>query len=78
MAPTDSVLAGWFEQHRTYLWGLSYRLKGSAADADDVVQETFIRECQHAPAHLDNPRQWLRRVAVNAGRDVLRRRRRRQ
>jgi RNA polymerase sigma-70 factor (ECF subfamily) len=78
MAPTDSVLAGWFEQHRTYLWGLSYRITGSAADADDVVQETFIRACQHAPAHLDNPRQWLMRVAVNAGRDVLRRRRRRQ
>jgi RNA polymerase sigma-70 factor (ECF subfamily) len=77
MAPTDSVLAGWFEQHRTYLWGLSYRITGSAADADDVVQETFIRACQHAPASLDNPRQWLMRVAVNAGRDVLRRRRRR-
>jgi len=56
---------------------LSYRITGSAADADDVVQETFIRACQHAPASLDNPRQWLMRVAVNAGRDVLRRRRRR-
>jgi RNA polymerase sigma factor (sigma-70 family) len=78
MAPADAVLVAWFEQHRKYLWGLSYRITGSAADAEDVVQETFIRACQHAPATLDNPRQWLMRVAVNAARDVLRRRRRRR
>jgi len=78
MAPSDAVLAGWFEAHRAFLWGLSYRITGSAADADDVVQETFVRAFQHAPEQLDNPRQWLARVAVNAGRDVLRRRKRRR
>jgi RNA polymerase sigma-70 factor (ECF subfamily) len=78
MAPSDAVLTGWFDAHRAFLWGLSYRVTGSAADADDVVQETFVRACQHAPAQLDNPRQWLTRVAVNAGRDVLRRRKRRR
>ncbi|HWW84237.1 MAG TPA: sigma-70 family RNA polymerase sigma factor [Vicinamibacterales bacterium] len=77
MAPTDAVLTGWFADHRSLLWGLSYRITGSAADADDVVQETFVRAHQHAPPHLDEPRRWLMRVAVNAARDVLRRRKRR-
>jgi RNA polymerase sigma-70 factor (ECF subfamily) len=77
MAPTDAVLTEWFQDHRSVLWGLSYRITGSAADADDIVQETFMRAHQHAPAHLDDPRRWLMRVAVNAGRDVLRRRKRR-
>lgn len=77
MAPTEAVLTSWFHEHRSFLWGLSYRITGSAADADDIVQETFVRAHQHAPAHLDDPRRWLMRVAVNAGRDVLRRRKRR-
>jgi RNA polymerase sigma-70 factor (ECF subfamily) len=71
------VLTRWFEQHRSFLWGLSYRMTGSAADADDVVQETFVRAWKHAPDGLDDPRGWLMRVAINAGRDVLRRRKRR-
>jgi RNA polymerase sigma factor (sigma-70 family) len=77
MAPSHRVLTGWFDEHRAFLWGLAYRITGSAADADDVVQETFIRALQHAPERLDDPRRWLTRVAVNAGRDVLRRRKRR-
>jgi len=77
VAPTEAVLAQWFDEHRSFLWGLSYRITGSAADADDVVQETFMRAHQHAPAELENPRRWLMKVAVNAGRDVLRRRKRR-
>lgn len=77
MSPTETVLARWFDEHRAFLWGLSYRITGSAADADDVVQETFVRACQHAPAHLDDPRRWLVRVGVNVARDVLRRRKRR-
>jgi RNA polymerase sigma-70 factor (ECF subfamily) len=76
-ASPQSAIASWFEQHRSFLWGLSYRITGSAADADDVVQDTFVRACQHAPKHLEDPRRWLTRVAVNLGRDVLRRRKRR-
>jgi len=76
-ASADSVIASWFEQHRSYLWGLSYRITGSAEDADDVVQDTFVRACEHAPEQLDDPRRWLMRIAVNLGRDVLRRRKRR-
>lgn len=67
-----------FIEHRTFLWGLCYRLTGSAADADDLVQETFIRAMERLPARLDEPwRPWLVRVAINLGRDLLRRRKRR-
>jgi len=77
MAPSDRTLTHWFDEHRAFLWGLSYRITGSTADADDVVQDTFIRAWKQAPEQLDNARQWLMRVAVNASRDVLRRRKRR-
>jgi RNA polymerase sigma-70 factor (ECF subfamily) len=77
MRAAECAIATWFEDHRAFLWGLSYRITGSAEDADDVVQDTFVRACKHAPDHLDNPRRWLMRVAINVGRDVLRRRKRR-
>jgi RNA polymerase sigma factor (sigma-70 family) len=77
MGLSEAVLTRWFEEHRTFLWGLCYRVTGSAADADDVVQDTFIRALKHAPKDLAEPRRWLVTVAVNASRDLLRRRRRR-
>jgi len=52
-------------------------MTGSAADADDVLQETFVRLMQKPPADTEEPlRPWLVRVAVNLSRDALRRRRR--
>jgi RNA polymerase sigma-70 factor (ECF subfamily) len=66
-----------FDENRRFLWALSYRMTGNAADADDVVQETFIRTLKHPPANTDEPmRPWLVKVAVNLSRDLLRRRRR--
>lgn len=62
---------------RRFLWGLSYRLTGSAADADDIVQETMVRVLERPPPNLEEPlRPWLVRVALNLGRDVLRKRKR--
>ena len=66
-----------FEAHRRFLWGLCYRMTGSAADADDLVQETFVRALEHPPASRDDGwRSWLARVAANLSIDVLRRRKR--
>ena len=76
MALSEAVLTRWFEEYRTFLWGVCYRVTGSAADADDAVQETFIRALKHAPKELAEPRRWLVTVAVNASRDFLRRRKR--
>jgi RNA polymerase sigma-70 factor, ECF subfamily len=76
--PADATVTNWFVDHRTYLWGLAYRITGSAPDADDVLQETFVRAWERAPSRLDDPRRWLTKVAVNVARDVLRRRKRRR
>jgi len=68
-----------FQAHRHFLWGLCYRMTGSAADADDLVQETFVRAIERPPADLkDGWRWWLARVASNLAIDALRSRKRRE
>jgi len=67
-----------FAVDRRFLGGLCYRMTGSVADAEDIVQETFLRALERPPADTDRSwRPWLTRVAVNLSRDHLRRRRRR-
>jgi RNA polymerase sigma-70 factor (ECF subfamily) len=66
-----------FREHERLLWQLCYRMTGCAADADDLVQETFARALARPPARPEAPwRPWLVRVAMNLARDLLRRRRR--
>src|SRR5688500_17109335 len=68
-----------FQAHRQFLWGLCYRMTGSAADADDLVQETFVRAIERPPADIRGGwRPWLSRVAANLSIDALRRRKRRE
>src|SRR5262245_5390818 len=77
-ATASAVVGEVFQAHERFLWGLCYRMTGCAADADDLVQETFARALAHPPGHTDAPwRPWLVRVALNLGRDLLRRRKRR-
>jgi RNA polymerase sigma-70 factor (ECF subfamily) len=72
-----SAYAQALETDRRLLWGLCYRMTGNAADADDLVQETFVRAIEKPPRRTDEPlRPWLVRVAVNLSRDLLRRRKR--
>ncbi|MFP2905086.1 sigma-70 family RNA polymerase sigma factor [Pyxidicoccus sp. 3LFB2] len=63
-------------EHERFLWGLCYRMTGVAADADDLVQETYARALTTLPERKESLRPWLTRVAVNLARDHLRRRRR--
>ena len=66
-----------YRDHAPFLWGLCYRMTGNAADADDIVQETFVRVKTSPPARTDEPwRPWLVRVAMNLAHDHLRKRRR--
>ena len=70
-------LSAAFEEHRRTVWGLCYRLTGTAADADELTQETFARVLERPPPDLAAPlRPWLLSVAVNLAKDALRRRRR--
>ncbi|MBM3778835.1 MAG: sigma-70 family RNA polymerase sigma factor [Acidimicrobiia bacterium] len=68
-----------FDAHRRFLWGLCYRMTGSAADADDLVQETYLKALERRPSEREHGwRPWLTRVATNLAIDSLRRRRRRR
>jgi RNA polymerase sigma-70 factor (ECF subfamily) len=68
-----------FAADRRFLWGLCYRMTGSPADADDLVQETFLRAIERPPPRTDQPlRPWLVRVSMNLARDHLRARRTRR
>jgi RNA polymerase sigma-70 factor (ECF subfamily) len=74
----SDALGALYRAERPRLWGLAYRMTGSAEDADDVVQEAFARAIETPPAAPPHelPR-WLARVATNLSIDALRRRRRR-
>lgn len=58
-------------QHRRYLFAVAYRLLGSAADAEDAVQEAFLRWHTAAPAELRNARAWLTTVTSRICLDML-------
>jgi RNA polymerase sigma-70 factor, ECF subfamily len=60
-----------FEQHRKHLFGIAYRMLGSVPEAEDVVQETFVRWHQH-PVTPDNPRSYLSTITTRLSLDQLR------
>jgi len=68
MADPDS-LALEFEAHRPHLRGVAYRVLGSASDADDAVQDTWLRLSRTDVSGVLNLRAWLTtvvgRVALN-------------
>lgn len=70
-----TVSSDTMDEHRAALFGLCYRMTGSAADAEDMVQETFRRALERPPPDLEaSLRPWLVRVATNLCIDALRRR----
>lgn len=72
------TVADAFRAHERLLWGLGYRMTGLASDADELVQETFLRAIEHPVPDDGRPlRPWLVRVCANLARDRLRARRRR-
>ncbi|MDP2305272.1 MAG: sigma-70 family RNA polymerase sigma factor [Pseudomonadota bacterium] len=72
------TVADAFRANERLLWGLGYRMTGLASDADELVQETFLRALEHPVPDDGRPlRPWLVRVCANLARDRLRARRRR-
>ena len=68
------------ERHSRYVFNVAYRLTGSASDAEDVVQTTFLRTYQQLSrfeARADF-RTWLHRITVNCSIDLIRSRRHRE
>jgi RNA polymerase sigma factor (sigma-70 family) len=70
--PTPERLAGEFEQHRAHLRAVAYRMLGSAAEADDAVQESWIRLGRTDVSGVENLRGWLTTVVARVCLDMLR------
>lgn len=61
-----------FEQHRAHLRGVAYRMLGSLPEADDAVQETWIRLARTDTRDVENIGGWLTTVLTRICLNVLR------
>jgi DNA-directed RNA polymerase specialized sigma24 family protein len=57
-------LAERFEAHRPHLRAVAYRMLGSAAEADDAVQEAWLRASRAGADDVDNLGGWLTTVVA--------------
>src|SRR6187551_3650140 len=70
--PTPDRLAEQFEEHRAHLRAVAYRMLGSASEADDAVQESWIRLGRTDVGDVQNLRAWLTTVIARVCMDMLR------
>jgi RNA polymerase sigma-70 factor (ECF subfamily) len=75
---TQDRLAEQFEEHRTHLRGVAYRMLGSMAEADDAVQEAWLRLSRSDTSDVVNLRGWLTTVVSRICLDLLRSRKSRR
>ena len=75
---STDALAARFEEHRPHLRAVSYRMLGSLSDADDAVQETWLRLSRTEPAAIENLGAWLTTVVSRVCLNMLRARRTRR
>jgi RNA polymerase sigma-70 factor (ECF subfamily) len=69
---TGDSLTDQFEDHRAHLRGVAYRMLGSATEADDAVQEGWIRFSRTDVSGVENLRGWLTTVVARVCLDMLR------
>jgi RNA polymerase sigma factor (sigma-70 family) len=74
MADTE-WLATAFEEHRAHLRAVAYRLLGSMTDADDAVQDTWLRLSRADATEVENLGGWLTTVVARVALNMLRSRR---
>ncbi|MDT0437095.1 MULTISPECIES: RNA polymerase sigma-70 factor [Streptomyces] len=60
-----TALADEFESHRSRLFGLAYRMLGSAHEAEDTVQDAYLRFSGADRAAIEHPAAWLAKVVTN-------------
>ena len=67
------------ERHSRSLFGLAYRMTGNESDAEDVVQDSFLRAYRQLGAFDDQAAfgSWVYRITVNCSLDLIRARKRR-
>jgi RNA polymerase sigma-70 factor (ECF subfamily) len=71
----ESLLAEIFDEHRAHLRSIAYRMLGSASDADDAVQEAWLRLNRSDAASIENLGGWLTTVTARVCLNMLRSRR---
>ncbi|MEU1055739.1 sigma-70 family RNA polymerase sigma factor [Streptomyces sp. NPDC005876] len=71
-ADASARLAGRFEEHRGHLRAVAYRMLGSLAEAEDAVQETWLRLDRAGADGVDNLGGWLTTVTGRICLDLLR------
>ena len=73
---------GWlterFEQHRSHLRAVAYRMLGSVSEADDALQEAWLRIRDQDPASIENMQAWLTTIVGRVCLNMLRSRRARR
>ena len=72
----DDWLAAAFEEHRPHLRAVAYRLLGSLTDAEDAVQDTWLRLGKADVTEVENLGAWLTTVVARVALNMLRSRRR--
>ena len=75
---STDALAARFEEHRPHLRAVSYRMLGSLSDADDAVQETWLRLSRSDVGGVENLGAWLTTVTSRVCLNMLRARRTRR
>jgi RNA polymerase sigma factor (sigma-70 family) len=65
-------LAERFEEHRTRLRAVAYRMLGSLSEADDAVQEAWLRLSRSEADEIENLRAWLTTVVARVSLNMLR------
>jgi RNA polymerase sigma-70 factor (ECF subfamily) len=60
-----------FEHSRPRLLGLAYRMLGTVADAEDIVQEAWLRWQAADVATIERPEAWLTTVTTRLALDLL-------
>ena len=71
-------LAERFEEHRAHLRAVAYRMLGSLSEADDAVQEAWLRLSRTDTSEVENLGGWLTTVVARVSLNMLRSRRSRQ
>src|SRR5437867_638105 len=71
-------LAGRFEEHRPHLRAVAYRMLGSLTEADDAVQEAWLRLSRADAGAVENLGAWLTTVVARVCLNMLRSRRSRR
>ena len=65
-------LADRFEEHRAHLWAVAYRMLGSLTEADDAVQDTWLRLSRSGAGEVENLGGWLTMIVARVCLNMLR------